>query len=185
MNRVLSLCTILVLLSICACSSSHPLHRKVGDQIIIRLQDGEKVTMEVLYADNERLFSVSDSGAIFKIELAEIRSLRVKGYNDWEVAIYGISAVVAATWTYFLIADKIKIDGPWKEVGLGITLLNTVGAFSSSSKYKFTLPLTQDDWSRLRLHFRYPQGVDEVNKRLLLSEQGQLDFLPLSAREFR
>ncbi|MBK8504737.1 MAG: hypothetical protein IPL46_22520 [Saprospiraceae bacterium] len=135
--------------------------------------DGSGMKAVILDGNLDQLW-IESQDTLYTLETKNIEYIKVKGYNETQTLVYTASGALSLAVGS---VGLITLD-PSSFAFLGIGALCTIGAVSSSKKYRFK-PSQMVDIGRIKLHFQYPQGLTEEQHSQILLYHRQSDYLPV------
>lgn len=174
MFRAISGLIILIALIQGGCSPKFPLNRTEGDQTYIRMHNGSGFSAVILDGDMDQLWILRQD-TLYNLVSKNIEHIKVRGYSETQTFVYTASGALSLAIGSVGLATLDAFSSAF----LGLGALCTIGAISSAKKYKFK-PADLQDFSRLRLHFQYPQGLTQDQHYQILKFHNQSHYFPMN-----
>jgi len=161
-----------------SCTSEVKFLKPEGDDVSVARSDKRKYNGELISVNENELYLKYDS-KFYKTELASVSGIYVKNYSLRTKKIItlmpsiAISSILAFS-PEFSDGDNLPI------IIMAMSSLTTIAAlFVGDPDVNFPIPSHDKDLNKLKLYCRYPQGLTEEQKRLILRDNNQEKFLNL------
>lgn len=143
-----------------SCGSEKAVLQPEGSSAEIYLSEGKAQIVELLAMQDSTLVCAADT--LLQLPLSSIRSLRLKIYESrgWIAPVLLFQALPSS-----LLAGLGQRNSIFKSeyglLGLGVTGLTWAAFEFSGPRVSFQQPWIKEDVEQLRLHMRYPQGLND------------------------
>ena len=174
-KRLGQLVIIIFFVLLFSCTSSIQVLKPTGDLAIVTLETGSELKAELLSVKDESVIVEYDNN-IYKLSLSEIHKLFIQGYSllHKKALLLGTLSILDIYFIYDNPNSAMKVI-------YGLLIMGKLACILGGDlEIVFTSPIFWRDLDNIRIHCRYPQGLDTEQWNQLLQLYGQTDFLNLA-----